>query len=166
MELKKLIKSYLYEFNNKVEDISILTASEKEKHLKELDKLPNVMDTFDGMLDKVNFQYNIYRDKKILYSNEEELYFINKRNNTVVKSSELSSGEKQILSLAFWAFSIAENKKIKILLLDEIDSHLHPTFCKSLITIIEKFISPKGIKVIMATHSPATIAYAMKSLYF
>lgn len=166
LELKKLIKSYLYGFNNKVEDISILTASEKEKHLKELDKLPNVMDTFDSMLDKVNFQYNIYRDKKILYSNEEELYFINKRNNTVVKSSELSSGEKQILSLAFWAFSIAENKKIKILLLDEIDSHLHPTFCKSLITIIEKFIVPKGIKVIIATHSTATIAYANEESLF
>ena len=70
------------------------------------------------------------------------------------------------MSLAFWALSIAENKKIKILLLDEIDSHLHPTFCKSLITIIEKFIVPKGIKVIMATHSPATIAYANEESLF
>lgn len=70
------------------------------------------------------------------------------------------------MSLAFWAFSIVENKKIKILLLDEIDSHLHPTFCKSLITIIEKFIVPKGIKVIIATHSPATIAYANEESLF
>lgn len=166
LEFKKLIKNYLTNFNNKSKEASVLAIDEREAHLKELSKIPNIMNTFDDILDKIDFQYKINRNDKILYNDDEELYFIDKINNTVVKSSELSSGEKQILSLAFWAFSILENKEIRLLLLDEIDSHLHPTFCKSLITIIEEFIVPKGVKVIIATHSPATITYANEESLF
>ncbi|MEO8666386.1 MAG: AAA family ATPase [Ignavibacteria bacterium] len=79
-----------------------------------------------------------------------------------IKLTELSSGEKILLSLGFWLY-VSEEKKVfpKILLLDEPDAHLHPSMAKQFINSVYNVLVKKhGIKIIMSTHSPSTVAFA------
>jgi len=49
----------------------------------------------------------------------------------------------------------------KLLLLDEVDAPLHPSFTLSLIeTLAENFVGELDVAVIMTTHSPSTVALA------
>ena len=84
----------------------------------------------------------------------------------------LSSGEEQLISLVAWAHHKVVAQNIQVLLLDEPDSHLHPSFCRIFVEIMNKYIVKedteyeKGIQVIMTTHSPSTIAYAPEDSIF
>lgn len=82
-----------------------------------------------------------------------------------VKYDNLSSGEKIIISLAHCLYyAQSENAELtlpRLLLLDEPDAPLHPTMAKSFMDVIEKvLVRGHGVKVIMTTHSPSTVAFA------
>jgi ABC-type Mn2+/Zn2+ transport system ATPase subunit len=76
--------------------------------------------------------------------------------------SDLSSGEKVLLSLAFYLFSSREKNTFpKLLLLDEPDAHLHPSMSKQFLDVIKNILVEKyGVQVIMTTHSPSTVILA------
>lgn len=84
----------------------------------------------------------------------------------------LSSGEKVIMSFVIAVFSCIYKAKrvttseIKILLLDEPDAHLHPKMLKTLHAFLEQIVEEFGCYIIIATHSPTTVALAReKSIY-
>lgn len=82
-----------------------------------------------------------------------------------VKFNTLSSGEKILMSFAFCVFYSIDDRntvnKPKLLLLDEVDASLHPKMSKQLLdVIVSNIVQRQGIKVIMATHSPSTVALA------
>lgn len=52
-----------------------------------------------------------------------------------------------------------------ILLLDELDASLHPSMIKNMIGVIEDIFLEQGIKVILVTHSPSTIALTFSALF-
>lgn len=75
----------------------------------------------------------------------------------------LSSGEKVILGLIIKLFTTSYYKdKLEfpeLIVLDEPDAYLHPEMSKLLIDVLQKiFVEKLGIKVIMITHSPSTVA--------
>lgn len=79
--------------------------------------------------------------------------------------SELSSGERVLMSFAFCLYYSLDTRQIsqrpKLLLLDEIDAPLHPSMSRQLVDIIQKsLVDEQGISVILATHSPSTVAVA------
>lgn len=81
---------------------------------------------------------------------------------------KLSSGERVIMSLFFALYNATlELSPPKMLLMDEADASLHPSLTKQFLDIIENvFVKDKGIKVILSTHSPSTVALAPEeSLY-
>lgn len=92
--------------------------------------------------------------------------FILQLNHTVtkepIKFSELSSGEKVLMSLALYLFSSQEKNVFpKLLLLDEPDAHLHPSMSQQFINVIKNVLVDKyGVQVIMTTHSPSTVILA------
>ncbi|WP_375446313.1 ATP-binding protein [uncultured Fibrella sp.] len=93
---------------------------------------------------------------------------INKLNGATVNFSDLSSGEKVLMSLTLSLYNSKTNISFpKLLLLDEPDAPLHPSMAKQLLQVIENvFVKEKGVKVILTTHSPSTIAMAPdESLY-
>lgn len=96
------------------------------------------------------------------------LYFINKSNGTKITFGSLSSGEQVIVSTVFSIYNIdGESPYPKILLMDEPDASLHPSMIKSFLNVIEEvFVRSKGIKVIMTTHSPTTVALAPEDSIF
>ena len=85
----------------------------------------------------------------------------------IIPIEDLSSGEQQLISLVAWAHHEVIAQNIKVLLLDEPDAHLHPSFCKIFVEIMDTYIvEGLGIQVIMTTHSPSTIAYAPEESIF
>ncbi len=74
--------------------------------------------------------------------------------------SDLSDGEKAIISFAFASLSGVQKEEKKILLLDEYDATLNPSLIEMFFKILDKYFISKGIPVILATHSTATIALA------
>ena len=81
-------------------------------------------------------------------------------NGNEVGLNDLSSGEKVIFSLLFALYNANFDVDFpQVLLLDEPDSSLHPAMCKQLVDVLlNLFVKQKGVKVIMTTHSPSTIA--------
>ncbi len=83
--------------------------------------------------------------------------------------TDLSSGEKVLLTIALSLYS-AESEQMqipKVILLDEVDSSLHPSMIQNLLYLIETvFVEKYKIKVIMTTHSPTTVALAKEETIF
>lgn len=79
-----------------------------------------------------------------------------------VDFGDLSSGEKVLISLAFYLFSSQEKKVFpKFLILDEPDAHLHPSMSKQFLDVIKNILVDKyGVQVVMTTHSPSTVILA------
>lgn len=88
--------------------------------------------------------------------------FLKKDRQIEVKISELSSGEKILIALAFALYNNEYATQLpKVLLLDETDASLHPSMLKQYLRILKKtFVEKLGIKVIITTHSPSTVALA------
>ena len=88
-----------------------------------------------------------------------------------MKFHDLSSGEKVLMSFALCLYNAQESRQAKafpkLLLLDEVDAPLHPSMILSLINTIQNvLIKDKNVSVILATHSPTTVALAPKdSIY-
>jgi ABC-type multidrug transport system ATPase subunit len=85
-----------------------------------------------------------------------------------VNMTDLSSGEKTILSLISLQFKNSLSLKFpKVLLLDEPDSVLHPSMSKKFMDVVSEFlVKEKKIKVIMTTHSPSTISFTPPEYIF
>lgn len=85
------------------------------------------------------------------------------RRGNNVKFADLSSGERILMSFALCLYHVQDAREIleypKVLLFDEIDAPLHPSMASSLLrTIQDALVVGKGIKVILTTHSPSTVA--------
>ena len=79
-----------------------------------------------------------------------------------ISFSDLSSGEKVLMSLGLALYNASYDFDFpEVLLLDEADAHLHPSMSKKFIDVIENvFVKQRGLKVIVVTHSPSTVAFA------
>jgi len=93
-----------------------------------------------------------------------EFNLINNDTEARVPLSMLSSGEQTIFGLIIKLFIASYFGKDKpqfpdLLILDEPDAHLHPELSKLLVDILHKtFVRKYGMKIIMVTHSPSTVA--------
>ncbi len=88
--------------------------------------------------------------------------FIDKSNpaDNSIKFSDLSSGEKIIVSLILWAYNKNLGDKNRVFLLDEFDAHLNPSMSKIFTEVVkEKLVNEFNIQVIMTTHSASTVAH-------
>ncbi|MFT4290645.1 AAA family ATPase [Enterobacter sp.] len=90
------------------------------------------------------------------------LKLVDKTTGTDITVNDLSSGEKVLMSLALAIYNTQEEgTRPHLLLLDEPDAPLHPQYSKLLIeTVIETIVKRAGVKVVMTTHSPTTVAIA------
>ncbi len=127
-------------------------------------------DFFNRLLAEANLNYCINRPTGAA-DVPFKVRLTNKTSNASVSFQDLSSGEKIIMSFTACLYN-TRNRPGRInypsvLLLDEVDAPLHPSMTRDLIRVIENVIvKQKGIKVILTTHSPATVAFSpADSLY-
>jgi len=91
----------------------------------------------------------------------------NNKKGIAINFGSLSSGEQVLCSLALCLFkSKSDNLFPKLLLLDEVDATLHPSMIDNLIKVITDILVKKGTKVILATHSPTTVALVPEESIF
>jgi predicted ATPase len=85
-----------------------------------------------------------------------------------ITPAELSSGEKAILRTLLWLFRARQHGQFaKLYLLDEPDAHLHPSMTQQFLNVLKDVLVDRyQIRVIMATHSPSTVALAPKGSVF
>ncbi|MBN8570233.1 MAG: AAA family ATPase [Ignavibacteria bacterium] len=97
-----------------------------------------------------------------------DLKLINTITGSEVQFTELSSGEKVLMSLVFILYnSNLDVEYPKLLLMDEPDGPLHPSMAKQFLDVIQNvFVKDKGVKVIITTHSPSTVALAPEESLF
>ncbi|HDC4534766.1 ATP-binding protein [Enterobacter asburiae] len=99
------------------------------------------------------------------HSNPELAYtlkLVDRTTGNDISVNDLSSGEKVLMSLALAIYNVGEGGvRPELLLLDEPDAPLHPQYSHLMIeTLIETIVERAGVKVVMTTHSPTTVAIA------
>ncbi len=109
------------------------------------------------------FKDNYHRTDADMINEQPAIYSIDHNgkidNGSKRSASDLSDGEKAIISLTFAALS-NEKIKPKILLLDEYDATLNPSLTNAFFAVLKKFFIDKGVQVIISTHSSSTLALA------
>jgi predicted ATP-dependent endonuclease of OLD family len=125
----------------------------------------NEYDCNGYFLDTNNFEVQIGLTREQMPLN---ILLKQKDDNYITSFDNLSSGEKTLITLSLLIYKSRKKRIIpRILLLDEIDSSLHPSMIKRLLNVIQEiFIKRLGLKVILATHSPTTVALSpIDSIY-
>ncbi len=80
---------------------------------------------------------------------------------------QLSSGEKVLLALTLTIFEAENGNEFPALvLLDEVDASLHPSMTYALLQTLKTAFVENGVQVILATHSPSTIAMSDEACLF
>ncbi len=142
-DTEQLIATYA----NKLIKNHDLRPSEANKNIRDrMDKIFSVLDI------SIHFDSVDEKDNVFFKNSQENIFSIN----------ELSSGEKTLLSKVFKLY-LGEYSE-KIILLDEPEISLHPSWQSKIIKIYEAFCKDYNSQIILATHSPLIIGSA-KSEY-
>ena len=129
---------------------------------------PEPWEFVDGILKDAKIPYSVSNPKGTDRDSTFSFKMIDNQKGIEIQPSALSTGEKVLMSLALAIYDSSNNNiKNKILLIDEPDAALHPEFSKFLLSTLKNHIVKKaGIKVIITTHSPTTVAMADEECLF
>lgn len=149
-----------------------LSKEGRESEIAEVRNAKHSYEIINNLFKRFNFDYFEMLDPfPSDKSRNGQIRFLG-RNDEIVEYNALSSGEQMIVKFIIWAMGRdIRGNRINTMLLDEPDSHLHPTMCKMMIEILSEISKDKenggsGIRIIMTTHSPSTVAFAPEgSLY-
>ena len=150
--------------------LSELMDDEKIDQATELSRQEKSYQIINRLFKKYNYlDYEMLKpfakQKQLINPQQAQIAFQGK-NGEIVGYDGLSSGEKVIVKLIIWAMGTdIRGNRINAMLLDEPDAHLHPSMCKMMVEILSEISKPKeeggsGIRVIITTHSPSTVAFA------
>lgn len=147
----------------------------KEKRESEISKVRDEERSFEiinRLFKKYGFNYYTMLDPYPLdESRKGEILFQGKEGETVNYQS-LSSGEKMIVKFIIWAMGKdIRGNRINTMLYDEPDAHLHPSMCKMMVEILSEISKSKedggsGVRIIITTHSPSTVAFSPEGSLF
>ncbi len=90
------------------------------------------------------------------------------RDKHLIDPEGLSSGEKMFLNLVAWLYSAQERKSFpRLLIMDEPDAHLHPAMTYQFLHVLKDvLVKQYGVRAILTTHSPSTIALSPEESIF
>ncbi|KQY45316.1 hypothetical protein ASD46_09355 [Rhizobium sp. Root491] len=123
---------------------------------------PAPWDVVNDTLKVAGFPYVVVSPEETPILSAYELKLRDTQSGTTINAIDLSSGEKVLLQLVLWLFTAGKSGIFpKLLLLDEPDAHLHPSMTTQFLDVIsETLVKKYGVRVIMTSHSPSTVALA------
>jgi hypothetical protein len=148
---------------------ALFDAFERGIPLDELEQRvgPAPWNVLNDILAEANFPYRVPEPQPGLATTY-KFWLIDQESNIKIDPVNLSSGERVILATVLWLFGSEHPHALpKLLLLDEPDAHLHPSLTRQFLDVIDGILVRKyGIRVILTTHSPSTVALAPKGSIF
>ena len=114
----------------------------------------------DGLF---NFEFSDPEGYELHIGNYEQFSFkaemTNRTTGAQYELDSLSSGERVLMALCLASFNqYFGRRRPKLLLLDELDTLLHPSMVAALVSTLKNLFVSKGTKVLMTSHSPMTVA--------
>lgn len=172
-QIGKLFLDYWYKYQmfeyklikkNKTYDPETYRLEFEKKHgPRPWELITSILESFES------FHYTINNPEDIIIepfrTRSFSLTLTHKTKNVSIPFSNLSSGEKILFSLVLSIYkSVGDRLFPSAILLDEVDASLHPSQIQNLLNVMnDVFIKQNNVKVIIATHSPTTIALADES---
>jgi hypothetical protein len=129
---------------------------------------PAPWDIVNEALRVSSFPYEVTSPIKTKLLDDYTLRLKDRQSGIEIAALELSSGEKVLLQLVLWLYTAGKAGQFpKLLLLDEPDAHLHPSMTTQFLDVIsEVLVNRHGVRVIITTHSPSTVALAPEGSVF
>ncbi len=153
--------------NYRLSEIEMLANKLSEHEIKErIGEKPWIV--LRNILREAKLQFNINDPSTNGFRDRFKFTLSNSISGEPINFSDLSSGEKVLISLVFYLYNSQEKNVFpKLLLLDEPDAHLHPSMSQQFLNVIKNVLVDKfGVRVIMTTHSPSTVVLApLDSIY-
>lgn len=151
-------KAYFYKKEDGIENESIPDSDFMKKFSPPWDIINEILQK-----NKLPFKFIGIEPREFSPDFNVSFDFIKTTTNQKISFQHLSSGEKTIIGLIIKLFTSSfyqDNLGFPdLLILDEPDAYLHPEMSNLLIKVLnDTFVNDLGIKVIMVTHSPSTIA--------
>ncbi|MGD9718117.1 MAG: AAA family ATPase [Sulfurimonadaceae bacterium] len=137
--------------NIKETDTKVLSLylADNEQKLSVFDTLVNKIELFTEILNNRRFNF------KSIEIDKEKGFIFKTANNTLLKLTDLSSGEQHEAVLLYeLLFKAKENS---LVLIDEPEISLHVVWQKAFLDDIQEIINLQKIDVVIATHSPQII---------
>lgn len=140
--------------------LPVLTAEEFEKKYG-----PKPWVLINRMMEGAGLNFRVNNPENQTRDEDFHLKLIDEKRGIEVEVNDLSTGERVLMSLALAIYNTNEDSlRPDILLLDEPDAALHPEFSKVLLQAInESIVRDAGVKVVISTHSPTTVALSDES---
>ena len=151
---------YIKAINNDIKDIKKKILEYYRRKSRELDShskaLKEIQSFLKNVFDSLNLSFNI-DDIDDIIQNQEKVIFKNKIGDTFQIES-LSTGEKTLLSKVLYLYF--KDIKNQIILIDEPELSLHPSWQNRVLKLYENFANENNCQIIIATHSPHIIGSA------
>ncbi len=153
----RLDENKMNEVSNNEEGTS-LSVLTKEQFEQKYGRKP--WSIINEMMKAAHLPYEVEAPVRFRPSINYRLQLVDKSRNLSIGVNDLSTGEKVLMSLALSIYSTEEQAaRPEVLLIDEPDAPLHPEFSNYLIQAVkESIVDKSGVKVIITTHSPTTVA--------
>lgn len=158
----RLEKNVYNAFRNKEHGLSLPVLT-KEEFEKKYGPKPWVL--INEMMAGAGLSYRVNNPEGQERDDDFHLQLSDVDRNIEVQVKDLSTGERVLMSLALAIYNTNEDSmRPDILLLDEPDAALHPEFSKVLLkSINDSIVQKAGVKVVISTHSPTTVALSEDS---
>ena len=129
---------------------------------------PAPWDVINEAFQAADFPYEVVSPVGTPIAGIYELKLQSKLSGDRIPPGDLSSGEKMLLVLVLWLYNSQHHGRFpKLLLLDEPDANLHPSMTRQFLNVVNEVLVAKyGVRVIMTTHSPSTVALAPEGSVF
>lgn len=129
---------------------------------------PAPWDVINEAFQTADFPYEVVSPVGTPIAGIYELKLQSKLTGDRIPPGDLSSGEKMLLVLVLWLYNSQHHGRFpKLLLLDEPDANLHPSMTRQFLNVVKEVLVAKyGVRVLMTTHSPSTVALAPEGSVF
>jgi predicted ATP-binding protein involved in virulence len=151
---------YLPVYSSKVKDVKDFILNKHRKRSRELDSIKKATKEIGDFIENIFYGMDLsfsLVDVDDTERDEEKIIFKNK-NGKEFDIDELSTGEKTLLSKVLYLYF--KDVKNQIILIDEPELSLHPTWQNRVLKLYENFAKENNCQIIIATHSPHIIGSA------